>query len=322
MTSFFAKPAVMAFGALLAVSIAAPAASAQSVDEGIEAWQAGNHQRAVQIWRPLAMRGDADAAFNLGQAYRLGRGVPPNLGEAQRLFEQAANKGHVEAQTNLGLIMFNNGDRAGAMRWLREAALGNEPRAMLVYGTALFNGEGVAQDRIAAYAYVLRSARAGLGPAQATLAEMNSLLPVEVRQAGRELAERQGSEAAPAPVQVAEAPPPAPPPAPEPAPPPPLEPEPEPEPVMAAAPEPPAPTPASSDGPWRLQLGAFSNADGARTLWSRLEDHPALMGKRAFYVPAGGVTRLHVGGFRSRAGANAACSKLKADGQACFALRP
>ena len=54
---------------------------------------------AVAIWRPLAEAGDADAAFNLGQAYRLGKGVPTDLAAAQTWFERAARKGHVDAQT-------------------------------------------------------------------------------------------------------------------------------------------------------------------------------------------------------------------------------
>lgn len=317
MTPFSVKSALAALAALCAVMMAATSSFAQSVEEGAQAWAAGNHQRAVEIWRPLAMRGDPDAAFNLGQAYRLGRGVPPNMAEAQRLFEQAANKGHVEAQTNLGLILFSNGERASAIRWLREAAKGNEPRAMLVYGTALFNGDDVAQDHEAAYAYVLRAARAGLGPAQATLAEMDNILPANVRQAGTQLADRQSTAAKPAPTRVAEAaPPPKAAPAPKPA-----------APVTKPAPKP-APTPkiapaaASADGPWRLQLGAFSQASSARSLWAKLDDHPALAGKKAFYVPAGAVTRLQVGGFASSAAANAACAKLKSSGQACFAVKP
>ena len=63
-------------------------------------------RRAVAIWRPLAEKGDADAAFNLGQAYRLGRGVPINLGAAKTWFERAADKGHLDAQTTLGLLLF------------------------------------------------------------------------------------------------------------------------------------------------------------------------------------------------------------------------
>ena len=57
--------------AALLIASAAPL-SAQSVKAGIDAWQNGNYAGAVAIWRPLAEKGDADAEFNLGQAYRLG----------------------------------------------------------------------------------------------------------------------------------------------------------------------------------------------------------------------------------------------------------
>ena len=67
----------------LTIGFAALPASAQSVRAGIEAWQKGDTAGAVAIWRPLADKGDADAAFNLGQAYRLGKGVPLDLAQAQ-----------------------------------------------------------------------------------------------------------------------------------------------------------------------------------------------------------------------------------------------
>ena len=43
------------------------------VKQGIDAWQRGDHAGAVRMWRPVADAGNADAQFNLGQAYRLGR---------------------------------------------------------------------------------------------------------------------------------------------------------------------------------------------------------------------------------------------------------
>src|SRR3982751_4637737 len=155
--------------------------SAQSVRAGIEAWQHADYSRAVAIWRPLAEKGDADAAFNLGQAYRLGRGVPTNLAAAQTWFQRAAAKGHLDAQTTLGLMLFENGDRAGGVRWLRPAAEKGDARALLIYGTALFNGDGVKQDPILGYAYVSRAAAQGLAPAQATLEQLNQILPLEQR---------------------------------------------------------------------------------------------------------------------------------------------
>src|SRR5579872_6138010 len=95
-----------AIAALLSVPV-----SAQSVKAGIEAWQRADYASAVAIWRPFAAKGDADAEFNLGQAYRLGRGVPLDLGAAKMWFQKAADAGHLDAETTLGLLLFQNGDQ-------------------------------------------------------------------------------------------------------------------------------------------------------------------------------------------------------------------
>src|SRR3954452_18213912 len=173
--------------AVLAAALTAPL-SAQSVKAGIEAWQRADYAAAVGIWRPLAEGGDADAQFNLGQAYRLGRGVPLDLSAAKIWFERAARNGHLDAETTLGLLTFQNGDRAQGLKWLKAAADQGEPRALLVYGTALFNGDGVAQDRVLAYAYVSRAAAQGLEPARDTLAQLDQLMSTADRQKGLVLA--------------------------------------------------------------------------------------------------------------------------------------
>src|SRR3990170_6791473 len=170
---------------LAAVLLAAPAYAADStVKSGIESWQRGEHAAAVAVWRPLANKNDADALFNLGQAYRLGLGVKLDLATAQGLFERAARLGHLDAQTSLGLLLFQNGNRIAAMRWLKSAAERGEPRALLIYGTALFNGDGVERDPVKAYAFVSRAAAQGLAPAKDTLAQMDELIPLAERQKG------------------------------------------------------------------------------------------------------------------------------------------
>lgn len=170
--------------ASLSLGLAQPALASQSVRDGILAWQNQDYTTAVAIWRPLAEKGDADAAFNLGQAYRLGRGVKVDLADAHRWLESAAGAGHLDAQTTLGLLLFDSGDRSGAMRWLKRAAERGEPRALLIYGTALFNGDGVPSDRVLAYAYVSRAAAQGLAPAKATLADLDKLIPLAERKKG------------------------------------------------------------------------------------------------------------------------------------------
>lgn len=288
---------------LLIGSMALPA-SAQSVRAGIEAWQKGDTAGAVAIWRPLAEKGDADAAFNLGQAYRLGKGVTINLAEAQGWLDRAARKGHVDAQATLGLLLFQNGNRVSAMRWLNLAAEAGEARAMLMVGTALYNGDGVPEDHVKAYAYISRAAAQGLAPAKATLADLDSIMPLEQRKKGVALAQQMAGgkkSASPKvlPPKVAATTPA------------------EAKPVTA---KPVVATPskavAAASGNWRIQLGAFGQRKSAEALFAKLSGK--LAGRQAYYVPAGAVVRLQAGPFESRSAATAACGRLAP--QPCFAV--
>jgi cell division septation protein DedD len=324
--------------------------SAQSVKAGIDAWQRSDYAGAVSIWRPLADKGDADAEFNLGQAYRLGRGVPTNLAAAKTWFERAAEQGHIDAETTLGLLLFQNGDQAEGLKWLKKAADLGEPRALLVYGTALVNGDSVTQDPVLGYAYVSRAAAQGLAPAKDTLDQLDQLLPIADRKRGVQIA-RQLAESAPAHgpspdeapelTKAAKAKRPA-----DAVPKPPTE--------MAEANEQsakttkpsrpsdavpkiatktadahptsvarPRPKPASppqavsspAHGDWRIQLGAFSQRGNAEALYKKVSGKSVLSGRQPFYVAAGSVTRLQIGPFETKDAANAACHAL---GVSCF----
>ncbi|HEY0595776.1 tetratricopeptide repeat protein, partial [Sphingopyxis sp.] len=168
---------------LIAASMLAAPAHAD-VKEGVDAWQAGNYQAAVAEWRPLAIAGDADAQFNLGQAYKLGRGVPTDLGQAEVWYRRAAKQGHLQAEDNLGLVLFTANRREEAMPYITRSAERGEPRAQYVLGTALFNGDLAPQDLPRAYALTKRASDAGLTIASARLAQLDNLIPLEQRQRG------------------------------------------------------------------------------------------------------------------------------------------
>src|SRR6476660_3600267 len=103
----------------IVAAIAAAPLSAQSVKAGIEAWQKADYPTAVAIWRPPAEGGDADAQFNLGQAYRLARAIPLNLALAKSGCERPASVGHLDAATTRGLLFCPNGDQAAGLKWLK-----------------------------------------------------------------------------------------------------------------------------------------------------------------------------------------------------------
>jgi TPR repeat protein len=327
------RPVVAATAIALAWLAAAPAAA--DVKAGVEAWQAGNFEAAIREWRPLADGGDADAQFNMGQAYKLGRGVPTDLAIAQGWYEKAARQGHGPAQAILGLILFQNGQRAEAMPWITKGADHGDPRAQYILATALFNGDLVAKDWPRAYALMTRAAAQGIAPAATSLTEMDLHIPLADREKGVTLArqlERSESAAqtgapplaSPAPpvVRVATT-------APKPSPPAarPATPNAKPAATTAAAPKPkPAPTTASQASPggkWRVQLGAFDSPETARRQWGTLSKKiGALAGMQPFYEAHGAFTRLRVGPLADRASANRLCAAAKAAGQACFPVGP
>ena len=293
------------FGLLLLLLASAGSAATQSVRSGIEAWQKADYAGAVAIWRPLAEGGDADAAFNLGQAYRLGRGVPTNLAAAKTWLERAAAKGHVDAEATLGLLLFQNNEQREGIRWLKAAADQGEARAMLVYGTALVNGDGVTQDPVLGYAMVSRAAAQGLPPAKETLAQLDQLLPLETRKKGVAIARVKAKTAPPksAPATKVAAT--------------------KTVPVPAAAPAKatqasPAPAVAAS-GAWRIQVGAFADRTSAEAAYRKLAGNTVLSGKGPQYIPFNRFIRLRIGPFGSKAGAAAACGALHVP---CFPVAP
>jgi TPR repeat protein len=202
----------------------------------------------------------------------------------------------VDAQATLGLLLFQNNERAEGIKWLKAAADQGEPRSLLVYGTALVNGDGITQDPVLGYAMVSRAAAQGLAPAKETLAELNKLLPLDTRKKGVALA-LQKVKAAPAagkarsqPAKRGQV-------------------------VNKSA----APAPAvAATGPWRVQLGAFSTRGAAETLYRKLSANNALARRRAFYIPVGSMTRLQAGPFESKEAAAATCRALRT---ACFPVQ-
>ncbi|MCD2325265.1 SPOR domain-containing protein [Sphingomonas sp. IC-56] len=305
-------PMLVAAAGLL---VAAPVlAQDDAVKAGVDAYERGDYRTAVDRWRGAATAGNADAQFNLGQAYKLGRGVPVDLAMAEQWYGRAARQGHEQAEANYGLALFENGRRSEALSWLERAVARGDARAQYVLGIMLFNGDGATKDWVRAYALTVRASQAGLDAASKALAQMDKYVPLDDRQKGQALARRmeqdysRGPRPLP-PVQVAEteAPVRTPPPrasSPRPAP---VTAKPEAERPAPARPAATRPAPAR-DGGWRVQVGAFGDPGNARRLWSQVSGRFA--GRQPYYVKAGSLTKLLVGPYGSRAEAAAACGRV------------
>jgi cell division septation protein DedD len=263
------------------------------VEDGIAAAAQGDNARAVAIWAPLARDGDPEANFRLAEAYQAGRGVPVSILRARQLYSRAAKECHAPAQASLALLDIASGRRAPALRLLRASAANNEPRALLFYGLALFNGDGVPLDRDRGYAMVKRAVALGLVDAAQTLSEMDVVMSVNPPQRAQTTTSvtPQASLTSPAPSLAVTDTRPA-------------------RTMPVSNGEQPLPTaraaaPAGSGGGWRIQLGAFRRPGAPQELFASVS--PRLPGMRAFYPAQNGLTALQVGPFTSRAEAQAAC---------------
>ena len=299
------------------------------VKAGVDAWTAGDFTRAVAEWQGPAAAGDADAVFNLAQAYRLGRGVEADNARARQLYEEAARLGHIKAADNYGLMLFQEGEQEKAMPMIRAASDRGDPRAQYVLGLSHFNADYAPLDWVRAYALMTLANGAGLPQARDALAQMDQYVPAAQRSQAQSLAreleagartqraaELAAAELTMRPPVIAAANQPAAQPAPRTtlavaAP------------VAVAAPAPrpatrPQPVAAPKQGTWRIQLGAFGVAANADRMWNQLSGNAALAGTKKTLVPSGKVTRLLATGFASKAEAARACAALKRQGQACL----
>lgn len=292
---------------IAAAAIVAAAPALADVKAGVDAWSRGDYARAVDEWGGPAVAGNPDAQFNLGQAYKLGRGVPADPTLAEDWFRKAAAQGHEQAEANYALALFQNGRKSEAAPWLEKSTARDEPRTELVYGTMLFNGDGVPRDYPRAYALMTRAAAArpgtdGLQSARETLSQMDSYISYAERERGTALAQQialaasSRSDGGAANTRVTEQMP-------------------RPEaPVSKLAAAIPA-TPAR--GGWRVQLGAFRDRGNAEALWVRVQGK--LNGASPTYMTSGGLTRLQAAGFANKSKAQAACARA---GVGCVVVAP
>lgn len=318
------KNLVTLFLAVAGVALV-PAARADT-KAGIDAWNAGDFVSAVNEWQDPAARGEAEAQFRLGQAYRLGKGAEQDLTKSEEMFAKAAGQGHKEAADNYGLLLFHRGEKKQALPYLRAASDRGDARAQYLLGLAYFNADNVERDWPRAYALVNLARKQGLEQATSALQQIDQHITPDQRARGlalaTELQAKIDGKPVPQPAKTAVAV---------------AEPKNPATPARAALPSKvPAvrltatrslatsaksiPVKAAATGPWRVQLGSFANRSNADALWNRVKSRPELGGRARISTNFGKTTRLQAGGFPTQSAAQSACNRLKSAGFDCIAV--
>ncbi|GBE07320.1 localization factor PodJL [bacterium BMS3Bbin11] len=139
---------------------------AQSTQDGLNAYQAENFEKAVKILTPLAENGDTRAQSTLGVIYYNGKGVIEDIDKAYVLFSRAASSGDIDAQFNLAnLFLYDPAlpveveDRdKEAVRWFLHAARQGHADAQYHLGLLLMAGTGVTRNTEEAYLWIHKAA--------------------------------------------------------------------------------------------------------------------------------------------------------------------
>jgi TPR repeat protein len=137
------------FGAFAGASVAGP------LEYGLVAAERGDYGTALNLWKPLADKGDHAAQFRIGDLYAAGKGVRRDYVEAAKWYRLSADQGDVNAAFSLGFL-FENGwgvaeNYAEAARWYASAAARGDAFAQSALGDMYQRGRGVPQDYVLAY---------------------------------------------------------------------------------------------------------------------------------------------------------------------------
>ena len=160
--------------ALLAVLLGAPDSAAQTFDEAMAASERGDYATAIRGFRVQAEQGNAEAQYEFGRMYDMGRGTPEDDAEAARWYRKAAEQGHVRGQYQLGasydLGVGVPADKAEAARWYRKAAEQGDAQSQYELGKMYDLGQGVPEDDTEARKWLRKAGEQGHVSALFTLA--------------------------------------------------------------------------------------------------------------------------------------------------------
>jgi ankyrin repeat protein len=118
----YLKILIITFALFFLISPELQADSKQQLQEISKSIRVRDYSKAVKQLKPLVKSGDTEAQFLLAGLYRSGKGVKKDLDKAMKLYEKAANNGHVDAQYTLASILEKKGDITKALFWYQQAS--------------------------------------------------------------------------------------------------------------------------------------------------------------------------------------------------------
>ena len=134
-------PAAVSLGTEAPVAL--PEGAEGPAKEALDAFREGRHSVGIELAKPLAEKGNADALFLLGFAAETGQGMPASRDLALENYKKATAAGHKDATYRRALILLNSKedkDRQEARLDLETAAKTDPANAGRILGEAWLRG--------------------------------------------------------------------------------------------------------------------------------------------------------------------------------------
>ncbi|MFK8300675.1 hypothetical protein ACI762_08130 [Capnocytophaga canimorsus] len=108
------------------------------------------HEKAFELFLESANKGHSEAQYDLGEAYYSGIGISKDYNEAVKWYRKAAEQGHSRAQYNLGEAYYSgigiSKDYNEAVKWYGKAAEQGYEAGQLRLGLMYYYGNDVPKD--------------------------------------------------------------------------------------------------------------------------------------------------------------------------------
>jgi len=139
------------------------------IEEGLAAYQRKDYAKAMEILKPLAENGNAEAQYILAEMYAGGQGVAKDEQEAVKLVLKSAGNGNVKAQDTLAFWAMREfrekgqgvENKAEKIKWITGFAERGDPEAMNMLGMLYSSGNGVPITTIEAEKWYCRAIKKG-----------------------------------------------------------------------------------------------------------------------------------------------------------------
>lgn len=137
----------------------------ENFNEAKSLYEAQNYDKAFKLYQKAAEQGHVKAIDNLAWCYNDGKGVKEDKAEAVKWWRKAAEQGYANSQCSLG-YSYNYGrgiekDYKEAVKWYQKAAEQGDGMAQNNLGTMYEFGQGVFQDKKEALRWYLSAVENG-----------------------------------------------------------------------------------------------------------------------------------------------------------------